>query len=83
MRYSSDANDPGFFAWAQAMQNGKRPRIFLDGLEVPKCTMADDDTGEVTRIVLDGDGEPFIDLSKGELFYETVQGQVSIVMEDF
>lgn len=81
MRISSDRNDPGYQAFAEARDHGKTVRVFLNGEEVQKCTVADEEAGFVKRRVLDADGKVQVDPHDPEVIWEErVYGDVRIVI---
>jgi hypothetical protein len=82
MRVSINKDDPGFDAYQAARAAGKSVHVYLDGVEVKACLMADDDLGTVTRHVLNADGQVQIDPEKrDEVWTETVNGKVEIRFE--
>jgi len=50
-------------------------KVFLDGVEQDRCTMADDEEGVIERYLLDGNGEHLIedDCAQTEIVYGMVR----------
>ncbi|WP_425087782.1 hypothetical protein [Stappia sp.] len=81
MRVSSDKNDPGYAAYAQLRARGKTVTVFLDGVEVDKCDMADDEEGMVSYAVLTDDGKLQLDpCNPDQILTERAHGVVEIVV---
>jgi hypothetical protein len=79
MRLSSDKDDAGYVAWCHLNGDGKIAKVYLDGVLQKGATMADDDRGEVRRVVRTDAGN--IALSHDEILMETVSGHVDIIIE--
>jgi hypothetical protein len=68
-------NDPGFFDIG-----APRYRALLDGVEVKKVTMADEEAGVVERLVCDENGNVMVDpISPDMAWREVLHGKVEIV----
>jgi hypothetical protein len=81
MRVSCYKDDPGYHQFMVARENGKTVRVYLNGDEVQKCTVADEESGFVKRCVLDTDGKFQIDPNDPEAIWEErVEGDVRIVI---
>lgn len=81
MLISSNKDDVGYSNFIEARGSGKTVRIYLDGEEVEKCTIADDVEGFVVRAVLDSDGQLQADPRETETVWEErVEGDVRIVI---
>lgn len=79
MRISSYKDDPGYRQFMVAHGHGKTVRVYLDGEEVKKCTVADDEKGFVKRCLLDADGRFQVDPKDPEMIWEErVEGEVRI-----
>lgn len=78
MRLSSDKDDAGYRAWCELNGDGKRVKVFLDGVEQRDATMVDDEAGEVRRCVRTPAGNIAVDSHAGEFLMETVKGSVEI-----
>lgn len=78
MRLSSDKDDAGYRAWCELNGDGKRVKVFLNGVEQRGVTMADDEAGEVRRCVHTPAGNIAVDKNAGEILMETVKGSVEI-----
>lgn len=76
MRYSSDENDQGYRAFADAMISNKKIKVFLDDVEQKMCITADDEARYIKRAVLDENGA--IVVSGDEIAVESVFGNVRI-----
>lgn len=73
MKINVDQNSPHF--WRHHFSTS--PHIFVDGVEVSKCTEADEDAGYVERLATDDDGR--IIAENGCAKIERLHGVVSIV----
>jgi hypothetical protein len=82
MRISSDRNDPGYQAFAEARDHGKTVRVYLNGEEAQKCTVADEEEGFVKRRVLNAKGNVQVDPHDPEVIWEErVEGEVRVVID--
>jgi hypothetical protein len=66
MRLSARRGDPGYRAWRSAADRGTYYDVELDGvlLLTSDCVMADEERGEVTRLVRDAHGN-LVRLTRG------------------
>ncbi len=77
MRISTDHADwLGYPAHMLFRRHGIKPVVYLDGERVSLATMADTETGEVTRLVKDESGR--FRVGPGYVERETVHGRVTI-----
>jgi len=83
MRLSSNKDaGPAFDAYQRFLIEHGVPHVFLDGVEQPKCCMADDEAGEIKRCVLDAEGRIQADPNNPEAIWtEIVTGKVEIRTE--
>ncbi|KRA63119.1 twin-arginine translocation signal domain-containing protein [Rhizobium sp. Root651] len=79
IRMSTDKADPGYRAWCIAMGDGKKPKVFLNGVEQKHCSMADESLGEVKRAVLTPSGN--LAIGRDEILEEIVYGDVKILVD--
>jgi len=80
---SDDESDPGYRPWQDTLIAGQTVKIFLDGVEVLKLSMADEEAGEVRRPILNADGNIQINPHiEDEIWVETVTGKVEIILVD-
>lgn len=79
MRLSCDKDDAGYLAWGKLNGDGQRVTVFLDGIQQKHVIMADDEAGELRRIVISENGN----MAKGhdEFISEVVHGEVRFVIE--
>jgi hypothetical protein len=81
MRISSDNDDSGYTVFAEAKHVGQTIRVYLNGEEVRKCAIADDQAGLVKRAVLNEQGQLQVDPNNPEIIWEeVVHGDVKIVI---
>lgn len=77
MRISTDKSDwLGYPAHMLFRRHGITPFVYVDGERVSLATMADTETGEVTRLVKDEAGR--FRVGPGYVERETVRGRVTI-----
>ena len=81
MRLSSNDQDPeAFAAYQRVMAERGIPYVYLDGVLQPKCSLADDEKGEIVRCVVDAEGRAQVDPNNPEeIWVETVRGKVEIM----
>lgn len=77
-RISTEKGDPGERRYAELSGDGKRVRVFLDGVEQKDAVTADPGLGIVKRAVVTENGNIAINKATGEIFYETVSGDVRV-----
>lgn len=63
-------------------KQNRTPRIFLDGIKQEWVIAANEETGELTRYVLDARGEIAIDPKTDSARKETVRGKVRILLDE-
>jgi hypothetical protein len=81
-RISCDKDDPSYWRFCEAQADGKKVLIFLNGVEVSHCLMADEELGFVVRCVLDGSGNIQIDPANPyRISVERVTGAVEIKLQ--
>lgn len=79
MRVSSNKDDAGFRQFEAARANGESIIVFLDGVEIPKCIVADEEQGIIEHLVLDADGNAQIDPNdRCQVWTKRVSGKVRI-----
>jgi hypothetical protein len=81
MRLSVDSNDPNAFAlWQHSQAVWGHADIYLNGVMVRECLMADTDSGTVERMQRDDVGR--IVVAGDEIQFDTLCGQVEIVFRE-
>lgn len=84
MRLSSNSQEPAAYeAYLRAIAERGIPHVYLDGVLQPKCSLADDEKGEIVRCVVDANGRVQVDPNNTEeVWVETVTGRVKITFPD-
>lgn len=76
IRVSMRKDDPGYRAFCIARGDGKKIRVYLDGVEQKCAATADESTGMIVRLVITENGNVAHD---GEnILEETVHGTVRV-----
>jgi len=78
MRYATDRSDPGYANYRRAMPC----RVYLDGVEIKHCFMADEEAGEIHAGCQDAAGKLFLDPVLGKVKTQTLRGHVRVVAGD-
>lgn len=82
MRISTQKDDPGHETWLEASEAGQIVRVYLNGEEIHKCTVADDEAGFVRRYVRDEEGRVQQDPEDPtRVWEEQIEGEVLIKIE--
>jgi hypothetical protein len=83
MRISADHNDPGYAAYEAMRFRGRMPEILLDGQIIQWAVWADDEVGELERLVVESQkpsgGLPTFAVKNGRFATELMRGKVQIV----
>src|SRR4051812_28092807 len=80
-RYSTRKGDPGELAYASAVADGCRLKVTLDGKPCDSCEVADEIEGYVIRPIRTDAGNLAFNDKTFEFVYETVHGDVRVVLE--
>lgn len=78
MRTSCYPDDPGHDTWLRLINQGAEIKIFLDGVELRHCTMADTDKGYVEVFKLNDSNELYVKPDTGAIAFEKKYGEVII-----
>ncbi|BCH33150.1 hypothetical protein MesoLjLc_50800 [Mesorhizobium sp. L-8-10] len=79
-RVSTETGDPGERAYAMACGDGKRIKVYLDGVEQQYCLTADARQGWVKRHVITEQGNVAFNRATEEILTEVVHGRVEIAL---
>ena len=81
MRISARKDDPGYLPFLEIRSRGKRPRVFLDGVERERVITADTEQRMILRYVTDEKGK--MRITNDEIATETLYGDVRIEEKDY
>jgi hypothetical protein len=81
MRFSSNKGEREYGALQDLLISGKTVHPMLDGVEVPKAVMVDDEEGIIVACVLDEHGNITTD-DEGSVATRTLRGDVSIEIRE-
>lgn len=82
-RTSTDHGDPGERLFCQLRADGKKLRVWLNGIEEKDCITADPVAGYVVRAVRSPGGNLCLDSIQSDVLRETVHGHViTLAMTD-
>lgn len=81
-RISTVKGDPGERAYAELCGDGKVAKVFLDGEAQPDCVTVDEQDGSVVRAVRTPSGKLAFNRATGEIYHETVFGEVRVEIVD-
>lgn len=81
MRLCSNKGERGYGALQDILLERKSAHVMLDGVEVPKAVMADDEEGLIVACVLDVDGHLTTN-DEGEIATHELRGKVTIEIRD-
>lgn len=81
MRLCSNKGEHGYGALQDILAQKKSVHVMLNGVEVPKAVMADDDEGLIVACVLDEGGHLTIN-DNGEIASHSLRGKVTIEIRD-
>lgn len=81
MRFCSNKGERGFGALQDMWADGKTVHAMLDGVEVPKAMMVDDEEGLIVACALNEEGHITSD-DNGEIATKELRGNVTIEIRD-
>lgn len=82
MRISCLKGDAGERRYAELCGDGKKIKIFLDGVEQREALIADEEEGFVRRVVLTQKGKLAYNPATEAVLEETVRGKVRVEIVD-
>lgn len=75
-RISCETGDPGERLYSLLCAEGKFLKVFLNGKEIDGVVTADPEAGTIKRIVKSSNGNIAFNRVTGEVFHETLTGEV-------
>lgn len=80
IRVSCITGDPGEVRYAEALADGMKITVYLDGVECHGCWTADETEGYIVRPRKTAKGNIMVNRATGDILEETVYGNVKVVI---